>query len=157
MIEITTLHSLVGARAWTPGIAAGMLTMSFGPAVERLTRTGERRVTGAVALHVQCPWRIVANARVAVGSADYRAIDDEREALDYIHDRLVALFKDEPTVTAVEDLQASGFRLWFSNHMFLDAVPAQSIADKYSEFWRLFRIGSDAPHFVVVPEGDAGV
>jgi hypothetical protein len=157
MKDITTLDSLVGERAWMPGIAAGMLTMSFGPALERLTRTGKRRVTGAVAVHIQCPWRFVVDSRVAVGSADYRAIDDEAEALDYMHARLVALFKDEPTVTAVEDLQASGFRLRFSNDMVLDAVPTQSTADEYSEFWRIFRVGSDAPHFVVVPEGDADV
>jgi hypothetical protein len=155
MNDIETLGVLVGERAWTPGLAAGMLTMGFGPAVQSLTRKGEPRVTGTIAVHIQCPWRIVRDARLAVGSSDYGAIDDEHEAIYYMHKRLVALFEDEPTVIAVEDLRASGFRLWFSNDMFLDAVPAQSVADEYSEFWRMFRVGSEAPHFVVVPEGDA--
>ncbi len=155
MNDIAILDSLVGERAWTPGIAAGMLTMSFGPAVERSTRNGETRLTGAVAVHIQCPWRIVRHSKIAVGSSDYGAIDDEGEALDYVHDRLAALFEDGPTVVAVEDLHASGFRMRFSNDMFVDAVPTQSIADEYSEFWRIFRVESAATHFVVRPESDA--
>lgn len=154
MKEIEALNSLLGEHAWTPGIVAGMLTMSFGPAVMSLRRKGEARITGTIAVHIQCPWRIVRDSKIAVGSADYRAIEDEDAAIDTIHQRLVALFADAPTVIAIEDLQGSAFRLRFSNDMFLDAVPTQSIADD-SEFWRIFRAGSEAPHFVVVPEGES--
>jgi hypothetical protein len=147
---LDNLNSLVGKRAWVPGIAAGMLTLSFGAEVRRMYR-GEEVIGGEIALHVQCRWRLFRNDTILVGSSDYGAIEDEREAIDYIHTRLKQYFSDAPVVTAVEDLGASAFRLCLSSGVFVDAFPSQSVDDSESEFWRMFRADSDAPHFVVGP------
>lgn len=149
---LENLKSLLDTRAWLPGIAAGMLTMSFGASVSRISHSGEKITTGEIALHIQCPWRIIRDQVVLVGSSDYGAIEDEEEAIGYIHDRLAAVFSDEPRVEAIESREGYAFRMRLSNGALLDVLPTQSHTDDYPEFWRIFRVASDAPHFVAAPE-----
>ncbi len=49
-----------------------MQWFAFGDQREVITRSGETKVVGEYALHVQCPWRIVRGDEIVVGSRDLR-------------------------------------------------------------------------------------
>lgn len=154
--SLAMLNSLVGSRAWVPGIAAGMLTMSFGSPVTSTLRNGQKLTTGEVALHVQCAWRLVHEETVLVGASDYAAADEEDEAIAYIHERLQTIFSGEPTVATVENLHASAFRLRLSNGVMCEVFPSESRPDEYAEFWRVFRVDFEGPHFIAAPTHSGG-
>lgn len=147
----TKLQSLVGLRAWRPGIAAGMLTLSFGQAVTHRSR--DRIVTcGELALHIQCSWRLVRSDEVIVGSADYSLIDDEREAINYIGLHLDQTFEGEPCVAEVKYLGAAALRITLNTEVAIEAFPDGSVRHEHYEYWRMFSASSASPHFVVTAD-----
>lgn len=53
-----SVSSLIGLRVWGLAYAAEMPTMQFGEMKTSTSPIGRKRVTGAYALHIQCPWAV---------------------------------------------------------------------------------------------------
>ena len=156
---------LIGNPLWGCGRAADMATFQFGPRTERIDRHGKAYWVGEFALHVQCPWRIVREDGVVVGSQDlyYPAEYDPKigvpEEFDWNRDPtrcyhlLSALFDNETRefiVQAIDVGSAGGVRVLLNHGLALEVFPCDSLE---REHWRLFKLGSEEKHFVVTGNG----
>ncbi len=117
---------------------------------------GEKREVGDYELHVQCPWRLIHENVIAVGSYDYGIDMDENldplvasQSNQFVQDRWNVLFESMPLhALIVNDLiidHLGGIKIFFTSGTCLELFPA---ASHRSECWRLFR--SDANLIYVV-------
>jgi hypothetical protein len=162
-----TLKALVGLPLSVVRRAADMRVFHFG--ATRPHPAGKGTV-GVYALHVQCPWRLVASDRVLTGSSDgfvpplegtkVDPSDPRRGSLQDV--RLVELLQgyDEITkshinataglvVEAVSTDQFASVDIAFIGGLHLQLFPDGSV----EENWRFFAPGEDDPHLVI--EGGA--
>jgi hypothetical protein len=118
------------------------------------------------ALHVQCAWRLVRDESILVGRADYyrgaTADVDPWEDEDVVGSRLRdvgneavrALLGDGWSVADIRVDTFGGLVVQLSGgarlEVFPDAAPASH--DDW-EAWRLFRLRTKLPHFVVKSDG----
>jgi hypothetical protein len=140
------LGKLVGLSLIESGRAVDMRMFQFGsPGVPEY------------ALHVQCAWRVQSPQRIVTGRHDMFEPAEAPEGFDWdawdwtestntLQDRLVAEFlSDGPRL--VEEVVTDAY-----GGAVLSLAGGYSIAlfpASQDEAWRLFRPGSDEPHFVV--------
>ncbi len=165
------LTSLIGLPLWCAVRVADLEMFDFGERRFRLNRKGEQIEVGEIALHVQCPWRIVDSKGIVTGTYDriYPA-DDEEDWLNFdgsanpsrCEARLAMLFEQHAKVPlTVESVSADfvgGFRVMLHGEIVLEAFPAVSRRREPSEIWRLFRSATGSArsaerHFVVTDNG----
>ena len=155
--------ALVGLPLWSSGRAGDLQWFAFGDRRTVTTSNGKAKEVGEFALHVQCPWRIVRDDRVVVGSSDlYYPADEAAEVPeDFDWDgvvtrrdrRVAALFENETGAFAVQRIDvgdAGALRIAFDKGYALELFPHDSVTD---EDWRLFRPYLDDPHLVVTGTG----
>ena len=158
------LQKLVGLELATTNRAADLRGFHFSD-----RREGHDRIAEDLALHIQCPWRIDGPAGVLTGRSDlWQPVEplqgESLERWDYerdgnLQDRRVADWlgqQDERRVSnstpenrlivlAARATPYGGAEIDLSGGYCLSLFPAGSIGEE----WRLFRLGDDAPHFVV--------
>jgi hypothetical protein len=114
---------------------------------------GGTREMGTFELHLQCPWRIVYNSTVYLGSGDYNpGLDDslrDREWDEVIKGRIVHLFatlsQDDLRADKVTVDEFGGFKLFFNCGAALEVFVDASYR---SECWRIFKPGDKKSHVV---------
>ncbi len=128
------------------------------------TRRGEPALIGEFALHVQCAWRLAGPGGIITGRQDlyYPPGDSGLSPEDFDWDenesrrdgRLRGFFQEHasepPVLMKVQGDFLGGARLLLSGGLTLELFPANSLP---GEHWRLFRSGTDGPHFVVTGRG----
>jgi hypothetical protein len=155
------LNSLVGLPLSIVRNAADMKVFHFG---EIRQHPSGRGTVGAYALHIQCPWRIIANDTIVTGTSDrfvgpadgveVNEGDPRSGSLQFI--RIASLLKgydeatksfvnitDELIVTAVDTDQFGGAELLLSGDYRLQIFPDGSLA----EDWRFIELQGE--HVVV--------
>lgn len=128
--------------------------------VGRSVDMGDFQLVGAggdkIALHVQCPFRVLFGEKVLLGSQDirYQRGDefDRTLAADSLYDsrarRLASQLEERrPTVIEVEFREAGALVLRLQGALVIETFPNASRPD---EAWRVFRRGSDT-HVVYPP------
>ncbi|HEV8492919.1 MAG TPA: hypothetical protein VGR76_11640 [Candidatus Angelobacter sp.] len=153
---------LVGMPLWDAGRAADLLWLAFGQRQTIQDFRGKPREVGEYALHVQCAWRFAQNEKVLVGNRDLyypRGYKNPREEIprdfnwdvqganrcDEVLATLFAGGTKQFVVQRVETRQAGELALLLEGGLTLQIFPNDSLE---GEHWRLFRPGSDAPHWV---------
>ncbi len=158
------LKPLVGSRLSGTTRAADMRCFRFGEI--RQTQEGS---FSEYTLQVQCPWRIEGPAGIVTGRSDlWEPVEDspdiDWEAWDFdenqnLQDRLIETFlqgydlqtgsfndeTDKLVVEAVSGDAYGGATLTFFGGCRLAIFPAGT----GGEDWRIFRPGTDEPHFVI--------
>ncbi|GAC1542962.1 MAG: hypothetical protein NVS2B7_16420 [Herpetosiphon sp.] len=160
------LQVLVGKPLWAIGRAYVIWWFHFGSARTVPSNRGGTRTVGEVALHVQCPWRIVCPDSVVVGFADREFpagadpytdppnFDWHIQGVNRCDERIamiLGLRVDNPFV--VQEIRvgmAGSFGICLTDHYALEVFPDHSLEDEY---WRLFRPGVEDSHFVVTGNG----
>jgi hypothetical protein len=132
------LTPLVGLPLWRSHGAAGMQAFTFGAKVTRMARFGPHKGSmveaGEYAVHVQCPWCVVAaNGRIVASDLDRAPL------VQWPPQPLVV-----ERVTVTHQL---GFRLDLADDHALIVVPDTDEAEQ----WRLLR--RDDRHFVITHVG----
>jgi hypothetical protein len=166
----TALAPLLGLR-WSLARYSGLTVFHFGT----VRSIDGRGTMGEIALHIQCPWRIVTPNRIVTGSPDHWYPADETVDLSQwekdhstpsVQEKRVSdLFcgydpdtgacentTDKLVVEAVEADNYGGAELMLSGGYSLQLFPAATF-DPDSEHWRLFRPATDGDHFVVKLNG----
>jgi hypothetical protein len=153
---------LLGQPLVSSARAADMEMFGFGDDVASVGWRGRPRVTPRYAMHVQCPWRIVANALVVVGYHDLcepRSDFPDPDAFgpnegigtsrrEELLERFYEERRKRPRIVTGCDLGAGGWlRLTFDDEATLALSPDVAAAAD-PEYWRVFEVGSDAPHIV---------
>ena len=150
--------TLLGLRLESSGRAADMQWFSFGETRTVKTLMGTTKEVGELALHVQCPWRIVRADTLVVGSRDLYFPGDETAEVpdDFEYDgvatrrdkRIAALFDDDTalTVRTIDVGEAGALRISLDSGHILELFPNDSTT---SEDWRLFRPYRDEPGLVI--------
>ena len=154
---MAALARLVGMRLVKLGRAADLQWFTFADAA-----------ASELAVHVQCPWRLVSEDEILVGHGDYwrpAATDTpeteyDRAAIgsrwrDVRRDTVVARMGPGGAVVEGADLDAfSGFTLRLEGGLRLEVFPdATRASHDELEFWRLFEPGGVGEHFVVSSDG----
>ena len=157
---------LCGRALWACRRAADMATFQFGERRNTTDYFGRPSTGGEYALHVQCPWRIIRDDEIVVGSADLyypeELQNDGKEVpadFDWYRspnrrDKLLrSLFEDGKRSFVVQKVEAGiqgSLRILLSDDLSLEVLPVDSLSH---ERWRLFRPGTDEPHLVVTGRG----
>jgi hypothetical protein len=164
------LAPLIGLR-WSLARHSGMTIFHFGE-----VRPLNSGTVGQFALHIQCSWRIVTRHRIVTGSADYgypadenlnwTAWEKDRSTPSLQEKHLLELFFGyDPDTGACENITEKlvvetvgadtygGVQIQLSGGYYLQLFPTSTSEFLASEHWRLFEPGSDADHFVVMPNG----
>ncbi|MGA3235032.1 MAG: hypothetical protein ABSG03_01915 [Bryobacteraceae bacterium] len=174
----TAFQPLIGLQ-WALARHSGITVFHFG---EVRPAPGGGTV-GQFALHIQCPWRVVTPDRIVTGSPDYWYPADESLDWDewekdrttrrsssappsLQEKRLLDLFcgydpdtgacvniTERLVVEAVGADNYGGVQIEFSGDCSLQLFPASTCESSHGENWRLFEPGSDADHFVAMPNG----
>lgn len=158
------LTPLLGLPIWAAGRAGDLAWFQLGDRRTVPGDEGAEREVGTYTLHVACPWRLVDQERLLVGSGDLLTpADPDAEIEDFDWDvpganwldvRLDELWSGfaaaPPIIQGVEPDPYGGFALHLSGGLRLEAFPNSTPTGHVAtEFWRLLRPGTDAPHFVV--------
>jgi hypothetical protein len=156
----TLLQSVVGKPFTGVGRALDMGIISFGQDVEWIDpTTGSTRRGGEYAVHAQCPFRVVRQGRILVGSDDIGrsvATGHDGGASDAVQwtlfdrnaDILDRLLAPEPPVVRSVDVTLTGDGHWeLDGEMRIDVFRASATI---SESWRFFRRGLG--EHLVIPE-----
>jgi hypothetical protein len=154
---------------WGSNRAADMEMFQFGERVLGTDPKGRPTKHGDHSLDVQCAWRIARAGEILVGSRDvYYPRGDpmqdvpgfqwDKAGMNRRDERLERFFgereHDPPVVQRIEADYVGGLRLMLSDGSRLEIFPHDSLdAEGHSERWRLFRVGSEEPHFVVTGRG----
>jgi hypothetical protein len=158
----SALRQLVGLPLVASGLAASMPTWQFGELRSLAGRTG-KRIVGDFALHVQCPWRLVAGGAVVVrteclvfngelGTDETNAIIRFRQCLDPWLESVPKRWRAVEGVTVDE---FGGCRIMMAEGAVLEAF-ATARTSVATEEWRLFRPGQDDRHVVMLSGGRLG-
>jgi hypothetical protein len=157
------LQSLVGLPLSIVRSAAGMRVFHFG---EVRPHHRERGTVGEYALHVQCPWRLVASGAVVTGSSDFRSPPGDGVEADLNDPRAGSLQNvrlatwlggyDDATKSHLSAsgrlvvVSASADQYGGADIVFSDGVRLQLFPDgSVDEDWRFFRTNDDGAHFVI--------
>ena len=121
---------------------SGLKNFQFGE-----IRPHQGGTVGQWALHIQCPWRIVAADRIVAGSAD----SSEATELFPQYDPLTKSYLNVSDQLVVEQVHADdhgGVDIQLSGGYRLQVFPDA----KEGESWRLFEPAKTTPHFVIEQE-----
>jgi hypothetical protein len=158
------LTPLLNLAIWAAGRAGDLVWFQIGD--RRTVPSGDNgpREVGTYALHLACPWRLIDQERLLVGSGDLLTPADpeaEIETFDWdvpganwLDLRLAELWSgfepEKPKVQGVEPDQYGGFALHLTGPMRLEVFPNSTPTGHVAtEFWRLLQPATDSPHFVV--------
>ena len=158
---------LAGIPLWDAGRAADLLWLAFGQRQTIQDFRGKSREVGEYALHVQCAWRFVQGETVVAGNRDLyyprgyknpkdeipKGFDWDVQGANRCDEMLAGLFADgakQYVVQKAEVGQAGEFALLMEGGLTLQIFPNDSLE---GEHWRLFRPGSDVPHWVYTGNG----
>lgn len=158
------LNRLVGLPMIGRRRAADLEAFRFGSRFEVNTHTGDRRGVSQYDLHVQCPWRIIAQDRILVGYSDHfmpptgtqEEDFDPREAQvtrrDELLDQFLAPPLGDPRMVVSSSASLIGdVSIGFDDDSVLELFPDMASGDDQSEFWRLLL--PDGRHLIVTPRG----
>ncbi len=150
LLKLISLHDV--------GRAANIVWFQFGDLSTKIVR-GKPRTVAAYALHLQCPWRIIYNRKIILGSADmYRPnshYQEDRSSFNWdepgenaLDEKLEAFIFDKINwnVESIKVDDYGGFILYFSNGYQLETFPNETSDD--GELWRLL-MRDEQQHFVV--------
>ena len=159
------LAPLVGLTLWGPARAANMLSLQAGARRAQAPDVSTRSV-GELALHIFCPWRLIAGGRILAGAgdlftpadpdADLETFDWDAPGATWWDLRVLEAFADDagPRVTRVSADDVGGFTLECEGGVRLEVFPSSSASPHVdTEFWRLLRPDGERPHFVVETTG----
>lgn len=163
----SVITPLVGIPLWDAGRAADLLWLALGQRQTIQDFRGKPREVGAYALHVQCAWRFVQDEKVVVGNRDLyypRGYTDPKQEIprgfnwdvqganrcDEVLAELFAGGAKQYVVLRVEAGHAGELALLLEGGLTLQIFPNDSLV---GEHWRLFRPGTDAPHWVYTGNG----
>src|ERR1044071_7575269 len=163
----SVMAPLIGMPLWDAGRAADLLWLAFGQRQTIQDFRGEHREGGEFALHVQCAWRFVQDAKGLVGNSGLyysrghrdakeetpKGFDWDVQGANRCDEVLATLFAGgakQFVVERVEVGQAGELALLLEGGLTLQIFPNDSLD---GEHWRLFRPGSDAPHSVFTGNG----
>lgn len=158
---------LAGMPLWDAGRAADLLWLAFGQRLTIKDFRGKPREVGEYALHVQCAWRFVQDEKVLAGNRDLyypRGYNDPKQQIpsgfdwdvqgaNRCDEMLATLFADgakQYVVVRVQPGHAGELILLLEGGLTLQIFPNDSLE---GEHWRLFKPGSDAPHWVYTGDG----
>jgi hypothetical protein len=134
------VSSLIGLQVWGLTYAVEMPTIQFGDPRASRSPLGHERVTGAYALHIQCPWAITLSGlrheSTVAGIAAKSALTS-------------AIARKPRVIGALDGPRGTRFEL--ESGMILELESAACAPDE--EAWRLFRPGDQAPHLVKYGSG----
>jgi hypothetical protein len=136
------LERLVGHPFRGIGRAADLVWLAFGGDVPWVNHRGEGTVRPELALHLQCPWRLLRDGEVLVEHRDLDAarFDDRVQAVaPYLVDV-------RPTVLSVNLDDRFGLRIAASSGLLLEVCPDGHAG---REDWRFFSMKRNGPHYVV--------
>jgi hypothetical protein len=151
----------VGEPFWYIGRAVDLVWLGFGPLGRKRKPLGGSDVLGRFALHLQCPWRISGPRGIVVGGHDIYSPASTARLRGWKWEKGPTLFDERVEAHLAKSLRplafvrrvgtdrCGGFRLSMSNALVLEVFPDGSEATEYSEWWRVFRPGTKAPHFVM--------
>jgi hypothetical protein len=154
---VERLTPLVGLRLVIARRAADLRNFQFGQ-----VRAVERGTVGDYGLHIQCPWRLEGPDGILTGHSDLWELAEASEGVDWgenLQDRQLGTllggydpatrsFVNQTEHLVVEGVQADncgGATIQLSGGYRLVLFPAGA----RGEDWRLFRPGTDEPHFVI--------
>lgn len=158
------LAPLIGLRLWGAGRAADLLWLQFGARQSLASADGSEHEVGQFTLHIACPWRVIDEERILVGSGDLltpvdpdedpETFDWEQPGASWLDVRLSELLPPDTAepwvVESVAGDGLGGFRLGLGTgavlEVFTNATPTGHVT---TEFWRLLRPGTGEPQFVV--------
>lgn len=151
------LIALIDQPATGMGRALDMGIIEFGEPLDEPGRTS----SSAFALHINCPFRLVMDGRMLVGSEDMKwlardvmhgfALDNDRSVYDTRVERIDAVFvTSRPKVRAVNISPIGDVRLDLEDGLLVELFVASS---RSSEAWRFFRRHGE--HYVF-PENEGG-
>lgn len=120
----------------------------FGPQLPTISRNGQPMTKADYVLHVQCPWRIIRNGAVFVGSEDsYARVPEDTDLSELDIDQHEAsrrdffmsqmrldLVKNERYVEGVTADELGGIKITLSNGDILDLFPCNT---DDQDAWRL--------------------
>ncbi len=160
-----TLKVLVGMPMWGSHRAADVQGFMLGKRVESVKRNGRIITVGEYGLHIQCSWRLIRAATIAVASGDryFAAGDDPFKDYDTFDwdeqpnrrderiDALFAAWADRPLVVeSVESDIVGSLHISLTQQCALDVFPSDSLG---REHWRLLPNSPKRDHFVVTGRG----
>ncbi len=132
------LQALIGLPLWAVGRAGSLEWFQFGGRRTIPNLRGASKEVGEFAIHLDCAWRLVEPSGQVV-------MTDESQP------DLLACLADPPLVCCGVSAAADGsVRMRLSDGRVLVVEPCN--ADSL-EYWRMFRPGTEEPHFVVGPAG----
>jgi len=163
----SVIAPLVGMPLWDAGRAADLSWLAFGQRQTIKDFRGKPREAGEYALHVQCAWRFVLGEKVVAGNRDLyypRGYKDPKEEIpkgfdwdvqgaNRCDEMLAELFADGAKQFVVQRVNAGPageLALLLEGGLTLQIFPNDSLD---GEHWRLFRPGSDEPHWVFTGTG----
>ena len=126
---------------WSAGLAGDVAWFQFGAAVVRPDHNGEERVVGEYALHASTEWQ---------WSAPSGFVKADNESASEV---VKILTQDDPRVASVELYQTGQVNLQFADGDTLRIQVPDAAEGEAVEYWRLFKPGTLAPHFVVSSDG----
>ena len=157
------LSSLKGlAISSCPRQALDMVMFELGDRIITTDYKGHSVEVGKYALHITCPWRLVDQATIIVGSDDMCIPPGEQRGCNEPHSAGPSRFGQRatlwfeqyngrgPIVASVRADVFGGFNLGLSQDQALEVFPADSFTD--DERWRLFAT-DDQRNFVVRGHG----
>ena len=151
MNMIEELKKVEGKKINEIGRAADMLWIGFGEKTEKIFPNGKTKQRHAYSLHLQCPWRIVDNSKVILGSYDMYITKCENDEYEYasgddfntIFDENAKLFNKDifPLNVLKVQLDAIGnIKIEFQHNYYLEVFIHSSIE---KEFWRFIETAED--------------
>jgi hypothetical protein len=158
------LTPLLGLPIWAAGRDRDLVWLQIGERKTVPTGTDGQQEVGTYTLHLACPWRLVDQKRVLVGSGDLLTPADpeaEIETFDWdvpganwLDVRLAELWSGvgaaSPSIQGVEPDHYGGFALHLSDGLRLEVFPNSTPTGHVAtEFWRLVQSATHVPHFVV--------
>ena len=152
-------RTIVGLPLWGATRAADMQRFMFGRAIDGTRTDGRAHQYGEFELHVQCPWRLISNGLLIVGSRD---LSEPRSGLiggpDFDWEPIGSNLRDELLDVYIEDHQGPRFvrqmglellgdlRLTLDDGSELQLFSANSQRPIEGEYWRFTQV--DGEHLV---------
>jgi hypothetical protein len=158
------LAPLIGLPLWGAGRTGDIVRLQFGARRTVGDHEGGSQEVGAYALQLACPWRLVDERRLLVGSGDLltpadpdaeiETFDWDEPGANWLDLRLAELWTgfgaEPPSVTGAQPDPYTGFVLELSGARRLEVFPNSTPTGHVTtEFWRLLQPGTRVPHFVV--------
>jgi hypothetical protein len=147
--EWKKLKKFSGRRVWDMGFASTMLWIQMGKRVTVYEPVfDEYKILGSLAIHLQCPWRIILEDKVFFGSSDISKLSAEI-VQDYLQ-QVLELTKHSVVSGRIDFSDFGVFKLFFSESSFLEVFPVSMTSN---ENWRFMDNISDIHYVYTLKNG----